>query len=255
MMRRRVAQARVARLATVGADARPHVVPVCFTVEDDTLTFVVDHKPKTSNTLRRVENIRANPLVSLIVDQYDEDWDHLWWVRLDGRATIVETDDGSFDAVVDPLLEKYRGQYGLRPLPGPGRRHRHPPLGRLVRDLARSFVLGADPVTDHHPPSGAPRELDLVADDRIVQELEPRPHGRRRSQRPDVLDDDLADEVPDVLTRVRLALGLHELLAPEAVTQFCARQRPQRREVEVVPRRLVGRRDVVGRRARDPLRR
>lgn len=119
MMRRRVVQARVARLATVGANGRPHVVPICFTVEDDTLTFVVDHKPKTSNTLRRVENLRANPIASLVVDQYDEDWDRLWWVRLEGRARIIDGDDPSFDAVIDPLREKYRGQYGIRPLPGP----------------------------------------------------------------------------------------------------------------------------------------
>jgi PPOX class probable F420-dependent enzyme len=119
MMRRRVAQARVARLATVGVDDRPHVVPVCFSLDDDTLTFVVDHKPKSTNVLRRVENIRANASVSLVIDQYDEDWDQLWWVRLDGRGHIVDADDPDFDTVIEPLREKYRGQYGIRPLPGP----------------------------------------------------------------------------------------------------------------------------------------
>lgn len=119
MMRRRVAQARIARLATVGADGRPHIVPVCYSFEDDTLTFVVDSKPKTTTTLQRIENIRSNPAVSLVVDQYDEDWDQLWWVRLDGYGRIIEADDPGFRDATTALSGKYRGQYGLRPPPGP----------------------------------------------------------------------------------------------------------------------------------------
>jgi PPOX class probable F420-dependent enzyme len=115
MMRRRVAQARVGRLATITPNGRPHIVPVCFAVDGDRIISVVDHKPKTTNQLARIANIRAHPAVSLIIDQYDEDWDQLWWIRIDGRARIVELDDD----IAAPVYEKYRGQYGLSTLPGP----------------------------------------------------------------------------------------------------------------------------------------
>ena len=118
-MRRRVAQARVARLATVDRSGHPHLVPVCFALEGDRLITVVDRKPKSTNVLRRVSNVRANPAVSLLVDQYDEDWEQLWWVRLDGEAWIVPRDRPEFEVLMQPMYEKYRGQYGMHGLPGP----------------------------------------------------------------------------------------------------------------------------------------
>ncbi|MFC3983062.1 TIGR03668 family PPOX class F420-dependent oxidoreductase [Streptosporangium jomthongense] len=75
--------ARVARLATVSDDGRPHLVPVTFAVVDDVIAIAVDHKPKSTVRLRRLANIAANPQVSLLVDEYDDDWDRLWWVRAD----------------------------------------------------------------------------------------------------------------------------------------------------------------------------
>lgn len=119
MMRRRVAQARVARLATVDRDGSPHIVPVCFALEGDLMITVVDHKPKTTRALRRVTNVRSNPSVSLLVDQYDEDWEQLWWVRVDGQASVVPGDHPEFERIIAPLHAKYRGQYGLHDLPGP----------------------------------------------------------------------------------------------------------------------------------------
>ncbi|MSO79528.1 MAG: TIGR03668 family PPOX class F420-dependent oxidoreductase [Acidimicrobiia bacterium] len=119
MMRRRFAQGRVARLATVDRSGHPHLVPVCFAIEGNRVVTAVDHKPKSTAVPRRVTNIRANPSVSLLVDQYDEDWEQLWWVRLDGQAWIVPKDHPEFDQVVAPLHQKHRGQYGLQGLPGP----------------------------------------------------------------------------------------------------------------------------------------
>jgi PPOX class probable F420-dependent enzyme len=89
-MRRRFAAARVARLATVRPDGRPHVVPVCFAVEGDWVVSVVDEKPKRSAELARLANVRAQPAVSLLVDEYDDDWTRLWWVRVDGTGLVVE---------------------------------------------------------------------------------------------------------------------------------------------------------------------
>jgi PPOX class probable F420-dependent enzyme len=91
-MVRRVAAARVGRLATVDAAGRPHLVPVCFAlVGDETYTgyTAVDDKPKRSTRLRRVVNVAATGVACLLVDEYDEDWTRLWWVRLDCRARVV----------------------------------------------------------------------------------------------------------------------------------------------------------------------
>jgi PPOX class probable F420-dependent enzyme len=116
-MRERVAAARVARLATLGADGRPHLVPICFALEGDTLYSAVDEKPKRSRRLRRLENIRRSPDVSVLVDHYDEDWTRLWWVRLDGRATVYE-DGPERERGLELLAAKYE-QYRAEPPTGP----------------------------------------------------------------------------------------------------------------------------------------
>ena len=66
---------RVARLATVDATPRPHVVPVCFALVEDRLYIAIDEKPKTGRPerLRRLRNIRVNPGVQVLVDEYDDD--------------------------------------------------------------------------------------------------------------------------------------------------------------------------------------
>jgi PPOX class probable F420-dependent enzyme len=88
--RERFAQARVARLASVGADGGPHIVPVVFALEGETVYSVVDSKPKRSTRLRRLENLQARPAAALLADHYEEDWSRLWWVRADGRARVLE---------------------------------------------------------------------------------------------------------------------------------------------------------------------
>ena len=91
--RARFAAARVARLATVSAEGVPHLVPVTFAVRGDTVVFAVDHKPKSTTALRRLDNIAANPRVAFLVDVYDDDWDRLWWVRADATAAIIDGAD------------------------------------------------------------------------------------------------------------------------------------------------------------------
>ena len=83
--RRRLAAARVARLATVGGPGSPHLVPVTFAVAGDRIYSAVDAKPKTTRDLRRLRNIRADPRVAVLADHYDEDWSRLWWARADGQ--------------------------------------------------------------------------------------------------------------------------------------------------------------------------
>lgn len=92
--RDRLARARVAHLATVDADNRPHIVPVTFALLDErTIVTAVDHKPKRTTRLRRLQNIAANPGVAVLADHYADDWRQLWWARADGTARIVAADD------------------------------------------------------------------------------------------------------------------------------------------------------------------
>jgi PPOX class probable F420-dependent enzyme len=110
-------QARVARLATVGSGARqPHLVPVTFARRGDTLVTAVDHKPKRTRALRRLANIAANPLVSVLVDHYEEDWTRLWWARADGTARVVEA--ATEPDALAALVSRYP-QYAERAPDGP----------------------------------------------------------------------------------------------------------------------------------------
>ena len=70
--RRLFARARVARLATVDAAGRPHLVPLAFAVAGNEIFSAVDAKPKRTTRLRRLENVRANPQVALLADHYDD---------------------------------------------------------------------------------------------------------------------------------------------------------------------------------------
>jgi PPOX class probable F420-dependent enzyme len=112
-MRRRVSEAPVGRLATIEATGRPHLVPVCFALKDETLYSAVDQKPKTSTRLRRLDNILAHPEVAVLIDHYEDDWSRLWWVRLRGRARVIEG-GAERDRAVSLLGEKYP-QYRASP--------------------------------------------------------------------------------------------------------------------------------------------
>lgn len=105
-MRRRVADADVARLATVRPDGRPHLVPITFALDGDELVTAVDDKPKDTRDLQRLANIRHEPRATVLVDRYEEDWSRLWWVRIDGEARIVEGGD-RYDRALDVLAARY----------------------------------------------------------------------------------------------------------------------------------------------------
>ena len=85
-----LAAARVGRLATVRPDGGPHVVVCCYALDGDRVWTAVDDKPKAGPRLQRLANVRANPRASLLVDHYEEDWEALWWVRVDGAAAVLE---------------------------------------------------------------------------------------------------------------------------------------------------------------------
>jgi PPOX class probable F420-dependent enzyme len=111
--RARFAAARVARLATADAAGRPHLVPIAFAVDGDTVYSAVDAKPKRTRALRRLANVRENPAVSLLVDHWDEeDWAALWWARADGRGRVLDPDEPEARRAVELLRERYPAQRG-----------------------------------------------------------------------------------------------------------------------------------------------
>ncbi|WP_329139708.1 TIGR03668 family PPOX class F420-dependent oxidoreductase [Streptomyces sp. NBC_01476] len=114
-VRRRFAGSPVARLATADAAGVPHIVPITFAVDGDTIWFAVDHKPKRSTDLRRLRNITQNPAVAVLADHYAADWSTLWWTRADGRARVHSAPD---ERAVAGLRRKYP-QYAEAPPQGP----------------------------------------------------------------------------------------------------------------------------------------
>jgi PPOX class probable F420-dependent enzyme len=112
----RFGAARVARLASINEDGTPHLVPVAFALVGNMVWTAVDAKPKSTTALRRLDNVRAHPRVSLLVDVYGDDWSTLWWVRADGAATILDAESAA--GGLDALVVKYPQYQEQRP-PGP----------------------------------------------------------------------------------------------------------------------------------------
>ena len=112
--RSRFVEAQVAHLATVDGAGAPHIVPISFAIEGDTLYTAVDAKPKRGTALRRFANVAANPRVSVLVDEYDADWTRLWWARADGRASVLADGDA-----LDHALALLRARYVQYAAAGP----------------------------------------------------------------------------------------------------------------------------------------
>jgi PPOX class probable F420-dependent enzyme len=112
------AEGRVARLATLDAAGCPHLVPVCYATDGHAYYSAVDQKPKRTppEGLKRVRNIRANPRVALLIDHYEEDWQRLRYVMIQGRAEVLGAGP-EHDSARHLLTSKYP-QYGRMPLGG-----------------------------------------------------------------------------------------------------------------------------------------
>ena len=113
----RLAGAQVASLATTRPSGSPHVVPVTFALDRETVFTMIDAKPKTTTSLQRLTNIEAHPAVSLLAQHYEDDWTGLWWVRVDGEATVSA--DQSVLATARRLLREKYPQHQNQPLDGP----------------------------------------------------------------------------------------------------------------------------------------
>jgi PPOX class probable F420-dependent enzyme len=91
---------RTGKLATVRADGRPHVVPVWFIVDGDTLVFTTWHESVKAGNLRR------DPRVSICVD---EEIPPYAFVMLEGTASISEQPDERL-AMATRIGGRYMGE-------------------------------------------------------------------------------------------------------------------------------------------------
>jgi PPOX class probable F420-dependent enzyme len=81
------------------------MVPFCFALDGDTLYSGVDQKPKQTRKLRRLENIKRDPRVMVLIDHYEDDWTKAWWVRLRARARVLVAEEAVRGRQL--LIEKY----------------------------------------------------------------------------------------------------------------------------------------------------
>lgn len=112
----RLAATKVGRLATTSRGGAIHLVPVCFALVADSIVSAVDHKPKRTQQLRRLQDIRETGRAVLLVDHYDNDWSRLWWIRVTGAATVQRNGDDVDRAARAALAEKYQQYRDVPPL-------------------------------------------------------------------------------------------------------------------------------------------
>jgi PPOX class probable F420-dependent enzyme len=100
---------RAARLATADADGHPYIVPVCYAFDGTRFYTPLDEKPKRVNEsrLQRVRNIEARHEAALLIDQYDDDWSHLGYVLVRGRAELLQPEDSLHARALVLLRERY----------------------------------------------------------------------------------------------------------------------------------------------------
>jgi PPOX class probable F420-dependent enzyme len=79
----------IARLVTLRADGAPAPVPVVFARVGDALYSPIDGKPKGQGALARERHLDGDPRVALLLDHYEDDWERLWWLRVEGTAEVV----------------------------------------------------------------------------------------------------------------------------------------------------------------------
>jgi PPOX class probable F420-dependent enzyme len=90
-LKTKINEARVARLATVDLECKPHLIPVVFVFDNDCYFIPIDEKTKRSRPekLKRAKNIQQNPNVTLLIDEYNEDWTKLYFIMIQGKASII----------------------------------------------------------------------------------------------------------------------------------------------------------------------
>lgn len=131
----------VARFATLG-ERGAHLVPVVFAEFEGFLWIPIDGKPKSAGQLMRIRNIQADPRVTVLLDHYSQDWTQLWWLRIEGRASVRhgELFGGQEERVAERLREKFEQYRTTRPFTD------EPTLIRIEPERRRSWVAADSPL-------------------------------------------------------------------------------------------------------------
>jgi PPOX class probable F420-dependent enzyme len=101
----------VARLASADARGRPTALPIVFARVHGYLWTPIDGKPKRAGEPARVQRIAENPQVELLIDEYQDDWSRLWWLRVAGDARVVQPPQPERDPDVAPVIAALRSKY------------------------------------------------------------------------------------------------------------------------------------------------
>lgn len=101
----------IARLAALDARGRPRALPIVFANVAGYLWSPIDGKPKAGGEPARVRHVREHPFVELVLDDYADDWDRLWWIRVDGVARVVQPPDAERDPDTAPVVQALRRKY------------------------------------------------------------------------------------------------------------------------------------------------
>lgn len=92
----------VAHVATAVED-RPHVAPVFYYYEDETLYVVTDGKKR--------ENARRNPRVAVgLYDRIGAHPEDVWQATVRGTATVIEDEWERLESAGDAIRRKYYGE-------------------------------------------------------------------------------------------------------------------------------------------------
>ncbi len=95
-------------MATADKLGRPLVVPICYAYDGTCFYTPIDKKPKrvSAGGLKRVRNLTENPNVSVVIDEYNENWTMLCYVIIQGRAELLERGEEYLNSL-RLLCEKY----------------------------------------------------------------------------------------------------------------------------------------------------
>jgi hypothetical protein len=96
-------------LATVLPDGSPHVATVCPALDVDRVVIATDVPSQ------KASNVRGDPHVAVVFDEYSEDWDGLRQIVLFGRALLLESGP-EFRRHRGLLYEKFRQYEATAPI-------------------------------------------------------------------------------------------------------------------------------------------
>ena len=124
---------RTGKLATVRADGRPHVAPIWFVVEGDTIVF------NTWHTSVKAKNLRGESRAALVVDYEEPPFGH---VIVEGTVELSD-DLGEVRRVAANVGARYMGadraeEFGAR----------NGVAGELVGRLMIEKLIGRDDISD-----------------------------------------------------------------------------------------------------------